>query len=362
MTCSTVVIAARRLTLPLAVIIGFTAGCVSNEPQPRDHSDERAARLARVDPELRAPLVTLFPDGMRPVTAANLAVFRSASSAFQVPALPSPAVSTRYIRGTNGEPDVRLFVIEPPVTGDETRGAVIFMHGGGYVLGAPDSNLARLQTMANQHGCVVVAPQYRLAPETPFPGALEDNYAALKWVHTHAPMLRVDRSKLIVMGDSAGGGHAAALAIAARERGEVPVALQILSYPMLDDRTGADANVIASKGGLLWDGASNRFGWSAYLGQPAGGDSAPVGAVPARSVDLSDLPPTWIGVGDLDLFAEENLAYASRLIAAGVPTEVVVVPGAYHAFDVIAPNASASQRYTASWNRALARALGSDTD
>ncbi|MEM1264374.1 MAG: alpha/beta hydrolase [Pseudomonadota bacterium] len=333
------------------------AACATGERPASDVTLERAQRLALVDPELRAPLEALFSDGMQSINAANLDQFRLGSAAFQVPALPTPPVSQQYIPGTAGQPDVQVFVIEPPVTGDETRGAVIFMHGGGYILGKPDSNLARLQTLATQHGCVVVAPQYRLAPETPFPGALEDNYAALKWVYDNAPALRVDRSKLIVMGDSAGGGHAAALAIAARDRGEIPIALQILNYPMLDDRTGtnpADSN----KGGLLWDGASNRFGWSAYLGQAAGAARVPAGSVPARVTDLNGLPPTWIGVGDLDLFVAENLAYANRLIAAGVPTEVVVVPGAYHAFDMIAANASATQRYVESWNRALAHALG----
>jgi acetyl esterase/lipase len=215
-----------------------------------------------------------------------------------------------------------------------------------------------LQRIALDHDCVIVTVDYRLAPETPFPGSLEDNYAALKWLHRSADSLGVDASRIVVMGESAGGGHAAMLAIAARDRGEAPIAFQLLIYPMLDDRTGSSRRVPPYVGAYVWLPAENRFAWSCLLGMPAGSGMVPIGAVPARVENLVGLPPTFVGVGSIDLFVDEDIHYARRLITSGVPTELCVVSGAYHGFDVIAPEAARSKDFVVTWSAALARAFG----
>jgi len=213
--------------------------------------------------------------------------------------------------------------------------ALLWIHGGGYVIGnaAQDDDFCRALT--RRLGIVVAAVDYRLAPEHPYPAALEDCYRALTWL---AQLPGVDPGRIAIGGASAGGGLAAALAFLARDRGEVRPVLQILSYPMLDDRTLDPA--LDDDGFRLWNTASNRIGWGAYL---AGADRD--AAVPARRADLAGLPPAWLGVGTLDLFHNEDLAYASRLQAAGVPCEVHEVPGAFHGFDRIAPNATVAQEF-----------------
>ncbi|AMO63676.1 esterase/lipase [Mycolicibacterium phlei] len=222
--------------------------------------------------------------------------------------------------------------------------ALLWIHGGGYVIGHPAQDDEFCRRYARRLGATVAAVNYRLAPENPYPASLEDCYTALKWL---AALPGVDRSRVAIGGGSAGGGLAAALALLARDRGEIPLAAQLLVYPMLDDRTVAD-----KPGVRLWNGSSNRFGWRAYLG-----NADPDIAVPARRTDLSGLPPAWIGVGTLDLFHDEDLAYAERLRAAGVPCEVEVVEGAFHGFDAVAQKAPVSQRFFDSQCAWLQRAL-----
>lgn len=268
---------------------------------------------------------------------------------------PFPQPVTRYIPGAVGAPDVRLFIVdpEPGVTG---RPVLLHMHGGGYVMQNP-GHFPIIQTIAQRCGCVVVSVDYRLAPETIYPGALDDNYAALEWVYRNAASLGVDPRRIAVGGESAGGGHAAALALRARDREEIPILFQLLIYPMLDDRTGSTHRIPGHMGRHIWNEASNRFAWSALLGVPAGSEEVLPGSIPARVENLSGLPPTWLGTGALDLFADETIAYAQRLLRAGVPTELVVYPGGYHAFDLIAPDASLSKRFRAEWLGALQRAF-----
>lgn len=214
--------------------------------------------------------------------------------------------------------------------------ALLWIHGGGYIIGtaAQDDRLCR--RYAEALGATVASVEYRLAPENPYPAALEDCYAALRWL---VGLPAIDPARVAIGGASAGGGLAAALALLARDRGEIPLAGQLLVYPMLDDRTVGDAG-LDQPGQRLWNQTSNQFGWSAYLG-----DADPETAVPARREDLSGLPPAWLGVGTLDLFHDENLAYAERLRAVGVPCDVEVVPGAYHGFDAILPKARVSQSF-----------------
>lgn len=238
----------------------------------------------------------------------------------------------RVIAGAKGQPDVRA-VIHRPV-GPEVRPGYFHVHGGGYVMGAPEFTDDRDRAVVTDHGCVVISPAYRLAPETKFPGAVEDCYLALKWFHDNAEELGVDPARIIIGGESAGGGLAAALTILVRDRGEIPVAGQLLAYPMLDDRTGSTVQPHKFAGEFLWTASENRFGWSSLLPCPPGSDDVSPYAAAARADDLAGLPPTFILTGALDLFLDENMDYVKRLIHAGVPAGLNVYPGAYHAFDL----------------------------
>lgn len=323
------------------------------------HNDPIATDpMQRVDPELRAALEGLRrSDGpAHDLDAASLAEARSNSSRWDQPLLPEPPVNERLIPGPKGAPDVRVFIAG--ARGAEPKPAVLHMHGGGYVLGSAVLSRRSLQELATTCNCIAVSVDYRLAPETRFPGSLEDNYAALTWVHRHAAELGIDSGRVAIKGESAGGGHAAMLAIAARDRGEFPIHYQMLIYPMLDDRTGATHAVPAPIGSYVWTRGDNRFGWSSLLGRAPGSPSVPAGSVPARVASLAGLPPAYIAVGSIDLFVDEDIEYARRLVAAGVPTELHVVPGAYHAFEMLAADAAVSRKFIADWQGALRKALG----
>lgn len=229
--------------------------------------------------------------------------------------------------------------------------ALLWIHGGGYVLGsaAMDDQLCR--RFRDELGATVASVDYRLAPENPYPAALDDCWAALAVL---AGLPGVDPGRVAIGGASAGGGLAAALALRARDRGGVSPVLQLLVYPMLDDRSAA---MPADRSYRLWNPRSNRFGWTSYLG-----DADPQVAVPARCPDLSGVAPAWIGVGSLDLFYDEDISYAERLRLAGVPCELQIVPGAFHGFDLLLPKAAVSQQFftsqCASLRNAFARSPG----
>ncbi|CAN7292893.1 alpha/beta hydrolase [Phenylobacterium sp. LjRoot219] len=289
-----------------------------------------------VNPELRPVFVRLQKMfALRPLTDETLAAERKASLSLSPPPRAAPGWSERTIPGPRGAPDVRIYVINAGKPGGPSRPAILQIHGGGFVMGTAKQALSSNQELAAALDCVVVSVDYRLAPETPFPGALEDNYAALKWLYQHAEELGVDRARIALLGESAGGGHAAMLAIAARDRGEVPLAYQALVYPMLDDRTGSTRKKPPYMGFVIWDEQRNRFGWTSLLGAPAGSRKVPAGSVPARVENLKGLPPAFIGVGSVDLFVDEDVEYARRLIDAGVPVRLNVVPGAFHGFDAL---------------------------
>ncbi|MCX5045393.1 alpha/beta hydrolase [Aldersonia sp. NBC_00410] len=218
--------------------------------------------------------------------------------------------------------------------GQDTLGpGLLWIHGGGYVIGRAQFDDRLCRRFSRELGATVISVDYRLAPEHPYPAALDDCYAALTML---ADMPGVDAARLAIGGASAGGGLAAALAQRAHDLGAVEPIFQLLVYPMLDDRphVGRQDNY------RLWNRDSNRFGWEAYRG---GAD--PNVAVPARRDDLSGLPPAWIGVGALDLFHDEDVEYATRLERAGVSCVVDVVPGAFHGFDLVAPRAPISRRF-----------------
>jgi acetyl esterase/lipase len=311
--------------------------------------------LKLVNPEFRAALEALLgnPDLDVPLTAQTVLKMRGMSKNWVKPVMPSPRVDERLIPSSAGAPPVRVYI-----AGDSpgaSKPAVLHIHGGGYVVGSAADSRADIQDLASALQCVAVTVDYRLAPETRFPGSLEDNYAALRWLYLNATELGIDRSRIAIKGESAGGGHAAALAIAARDRGEFPICMQVLIYPMLDDRTGSSRALPAAIGKYVWTAEKNRFGWSSLLGVPAGSSKLPPNSVPARVSDLRGLPPAFIGVGSIDLFVQEDVKYAQRLIEAGVPVELTVVPGAYHGFDAIASEASLSVQFRRAWLEALAR-------
>lgn len=246
---------------------------------------------------------------------------------------PDVTRTEHLVPGPDGDPDVRVLYYEPKDRATTTA-ALVWIHGGGYVVGTADSDDLLCRRIATETGAVIASVDYRLAPETTAPGPVEDCYAVLRWVHANADTLGIDAARVAVGGASAGGGLAACLAILARDRGELPVAYQLLIYPMLDDRTSSTREAHPYAGEFLWTAAHNRFGWASLLGHEPGGEGVSPYAAAARVEDVAGLPPTFICVGALDLFLEEDVDYARRLLAAGVPTELHVYPGAYHGYDM----------------------------
>lgn len=311
-----------------------------------------------VDPEI-APLLEM-PD--RAINAETLAAIRQ-DPMFTGEGLPPPPfpVSEAFAH-VPGAPDVKLLVMNPP-SANTARGAILHLHGGGMVVGTTAATLASKPAMALRHDCVIVSVEYRLAPETPFPGPQEDNYAALLWLVANAASLGVDPRRIVLMGESAGGGLAASLALMVRDRfhtGHPPkLAGQVLVYPMLDWRTGGPDDLYANRhtGEFIWTREKNRFGWEALRGGYGVDDACKGWFSPALADDLAHLPPAYISTGALDLFLDEDLDYARRLIDAGVPTELHVYPGAIHAFDVVPGTAIGSQA-AQDLDRALQRLLG----
>lgn len=296
--------------------------------------------LPLVDPELR-PLLEAWPTVA--LTAEMLPVMRSAARAMPMPELPEELANRELHQAIGAEGHaIDLHVWRPVAQAEAPTGAILHIHGGGYIAGSADSMAFLLATAVAATGCPVVSVDYRLAPETAHPGPVEDCYAALKWLHGNATSLGVDPARIGIMGESAGGGLAAALALLARDRGEHAIAFQQLIYPMIDDRTCTRIDH-GCTGEFIWTPHNNRFGWSALLGHAPGGEGVSPYAAAARAEDLSGLPPTYISVGALDLFLEEDIAFARRLLAAGVPTELHVYPGAFHGFELMGEAAVAKQ-------------------
>ena len=263
-------------------------------------------------------------------------------------ALGTPVYEEVFATRGGSEDTLRLLIIKPTLE-PSVQGlpALLYMHGGGFVFGSPETILPTMQRLAEDVGCAIILPAYRRAPEFPFPAALDDNYLALTWLHEQAVELGVDTSRIAIGGDSAGGGHAAVLSLAARDRGEFSPLYQFLIYPMLDDRTGTTRPAAQHVGEFIWTAENNVFGWSSYLGSAAGGVDVPQGAVPARQEELSALPPTLMATGSLDLFAQEAIEYGERLTEQGVTVETRVFDGAYHGFNVILPEATISREFHA---------------
>lgn len=311
-----------------------------------------------VDPELASLLkASAMP---LPLSTENLPNIRDALVGYSL--VPPTADGLQvdkteiFIRRQIGAPPIRVLIYRPP--GDHHKlPAFLHIHGGGYVVGTPEIAEEINRRRALLVECVVVSVEYRLAPEWPHPAPLEDCYTALKWIHSNAEQLNINPHKIAVGGESAGGGLAAALALLARDRDEVPIAFQYLIYPMLDDRTTTNKDFYPFVAHAAWSAEQNRFAWSALLGEAPGGLDVSMYAAPSRAIDLSKLPPAFISVGALDLFLEEDLEYARRLLKFGVPVELHVYPGAFHGFDY-SPTADVSKFANDIGIRALSRALG----
>lgn len=289
-----------------------------------------------VDPEL-LPLVDSFPpmdlsDEVLPAMRTGIIALLSSQP------LPDLPVTCREVHISSGESDrtIRCLAIEPN-TMPENAPAILHFHGGGHVIGTPEMSQPQLMEWAAELDCFILSVDYRLAPETPFPGPMDDGYAALRWLHETAAELGIDRSRIAVSGESAGGAMAACLCLMARDRGEFDIAFQHLEMPRLDDRLPDPPN--PSTGEFIWRAENSLYCREAYLGENF---ASPYGSA-ARATELNGLPPAYIMVGALDLFVDECLAFAGRLIRAGVPTELNVYPGCFHGFRM-AKDAAVSQR------------------
>ncbi|WP_077618412.1 alpha/beta hydrolase [Bacillus sinesaloumensis] len=295
----------------------------------------------RIDPELREVL-ELFP----PLDLENLEAARQGmieiSQTIEIPVDESVSISNRMIQGPADNPSVRVRIYEPKEKNAALPG-LLWIHGGGYVLGVPEGDDVLCQRFVTEGECVVVSVDYRLAPEDPYPAGLEDCYSALKWFSENAADLGVDSSRIGVAGASAGGGLTAALSLLARDRKGPELCFQMPLYPMIDDRNNTPSSLEIT-GNMIWNHDLNQKGWAMYLNGANGTENIPAYAAPARAIDYSGLPYTYTCVGQLDPFRDETLTYVQKLCQAGVDVEFHLYPGCYHGFESVVPQASISQR------------------
>jgi acetyl esterase/lipase len=308
-----------------------------------------------LDPQIAAALEPLAPaEEVPPPPVGDVATRRTNAAEtfayFTSVSTPVEDVSRADHRTTarDGTPiELRWFTKDGAPSGP----AVYYIHGGGMILGSLDLYDALIKEYVSASGVPTLAAEYRLAPEHPHPTPVHDCYSGLVWLAEHAAELGVDPRRIAIMGDSAGGGLAAATALMARDRGAPALARQILVYPMLDDRTTSPDPALVPF--LTWTYDDNVTGWSALLGETVGTDDVPAFAAPARAFDVSGLPPTYVDVGELDIFRDEDITYARRLAGSGTPVELHVHPGAPHAFEAFAPDADVSRRARADRIRVL---------
>jgi acetyl esterase/lipase len=311
------------------------------------------------DPECGAVLAAFPP--FPPLTVEAIPFLRSAEF------IPRPTneelarggaftVEERTVPGPAGDPDVLLIICLPTSAGGSVP-ALYYTHGGGMISGSSRDSLGDLLDLAEPLGAAVVSVEYRLAPETPHPGPVEDCYAGLVWTAEHVAELGIDPDRIVLVGGSAGGGLAAALALLARDRGGPALAGQLLMCPMLDDRN--DSPSVHQMAGLpMWNRQANEVGWTALLGDARGGPDVSPYAAPARAADLAGLPPTFIDVGSADSFRDEDVTYAGRIWLAGGSAELHVWPGGFHGFDGMVPTAGIAKAAVAARANWLHRLLG----
>ena len=313
----------------------------------------RGRRTRGVAPELHSPMLMMLPT-ISPTLVTLARRVMALAPAAKAP--PGVRRSERLVPGDGHRPPVRIVMFERTASSG-TRPALLWIHGGGYVVGTPEQGMAFVSHVLDRIDVAIVSVDYRLAPEHPFPAPLDDCHAALCWLVEQASDLAIDTKRIAIGGQSAGGGLAAALVQRAVDSGPIVPAFQLLVYPMLDAATTARSDH-GESGRFAWTPKSNHFGWASYLGRdPTMGDY-PDYAVPAQRGDLTGLPPAWIGVGTLDLFHDEDVEYGERLRDAGVSCVTHVTEGGYHGFDIFKPRADATLRFYDSMLVALAGNLG----
>lgn len=309
-----------------------------------------------VDPELRDALA-LWP--LLPLTADSLTQRRADSlkalSAVPLPDLPDIAVGEISVQSAFGAKPIRVLTYRPHKS-DSPLPTILHVHGGGFVMGAPEMKDVENRLLASELRCAIYSVDYRLAPEAPHPAPLEDIYSVFTWLHANAGQLGLDPARIGIKGESGGGGFAAGAALYARDQQGPKFAFQHLIYPMIDDRTAVRKDLHPCVGEFVWTQANNYFGWRSLLGQEPGSAGVSPYAAASRAADVSGLPPTYISVGGLDLFLEENMTYADRLSRAGVPVEFHMYPRAYHGF-YRATNARVTQQAERDTREALQRFL-----
>ncbi len=248
--------------------------------------------------------------------------------------LEGKGLASRSIRIETAAGKMKARILQPKKSGPPVPG-ILWIHGGGYMLGGDYMvNMSCGKMLAERYGAVVVCPDYRLAGQAPYPAALEDCYEALVWMYENADGLGIDKTRIVVGGESAGGGLTAAVCLYARDKGEIPIALQLPLYPMLDCE---DTESSADNHGRVWNTKRNHWGWKHYLGELYGTDDVPAYASPARETDYSNLPPCYTFVSEGEPFYVETLAYVKNLQDAGVEAKVDIYPGKTHAFDMLLP-------------------------
>ncbi len=283
-----------------------------------------------VDPELRDSLAPQIPLGAETL-ARRRADANALAAAAPRPDLPDVATAEIHVQSAFGAAPIRVLTYRP-VNPKGPLPVIVHVHGGGFVMGSPEMKDGENRQFASDLQCAIYSVDYRLAPEAPHPAPLEDIYSVFVWLHAHAAELGLDPARIGIKGESGGGGFAAGVALYARDREGPKFAFQHLIYPMIDDRSAIRKDLHPCVGEFVWTQEANLFGWRSLLGQEPGSDDVSPYAAAARAADVSGLPPTYLSVGGLDLFLEENMAYADRLNRAGVPVEFHLYPRAYHGF------------------------------
>jgi acetyl esterase/lipase len=240
----------------------------------------------------------------------------------------------------NDNSQLRICIFKPKELSANVPG-VLWLHGGGYGIGVPEQGIGIAKAFNNKKPCVMIAPDYRLSVDAPYPAALHDCYAALLWIKNNAESLGINDNQLFIGGHSAGGGLTAALALYARDKNEVSIAFQMPLYPMLDDRMHTES--ARDNNAPVWNSKSNYYAWKLYLGELFGKDSVPEYAAPARATNYDQLPPTATFVGDLEPFRDETILYVENLRKAGVKVSFRLFEGCYHAFEQVCPKAEISK-------------------
>jgi acetyl esterase/lipase len=305
------------------------------------------------DPELAA--VTQFPALDSSDIATRRAQLAELLAQMPVPDTAGLTITDRTVPGPEGAPEVLARIYRPDVLTAPV--GILDVHGGGFILGDLETSHASSIAMARGVGAVVVSVDYRLAPENPFPAGLEDCYAALSWFSAHAAEFGVDPERIAIHGGSAGGGLCAALALLTRDRGGPSIAFQYLGIPELDDRLDTPS-MTTFVDTPSWNRPAAIRSWDAYLGEGRRGtDDVSPYAAPARATDLSGLPSAYISAMQFDPLRDEDIAYATALLAAGVPVELHLFPGTFHGSSVFA-DAAVSKREAAERIAVLRKALG----